>query len=46
VDVFIEGMTDILKFAYRIDDPGKSRELQSLVAQTRQMRGGLIAWAS
>ena len=46
VDVFIEGMTDILKFAYRIDDPEKSRELQSLVAQTRQMRGGLIAWAS
>jgi GNAT superfamily N-acetyltransferase len=46
VSVFIEAMTEILKFGYRIDDPGKSKEFQSLVAQTRQMRNGVIAWTS
>lgn len=46
VDVFIEAMAAIMKNAYRIDDPWRSRELQSLVAQTRHAPGGLIEWAS
>ena len=46
VDVFIEAMAAIMKFAYRIDDPWESSELQSLILQTRRAAGGLIEWAS
>lgn len=46
VDVFIEAMAEIMKFAYRIDDPWESEELQSLILQTRQAPGGLVEWAS
>jgi hypothetical protein len=46
VEVFIEAMAAIMKFAYRVDDPWKSREHQSLVLQTRQAPGGLVKWAS
>ena len=46
VDVFIEAMAEIIRFGYRVGDPWKSRELQSLVLQTRQAPGGLVEWAS
>ena len=46
VDVFIEAMAEIIRFGYRVGDPWKSPELQSLVLQTRQAPGGLVEWAS